>query len=227
MAPFTVSPGKWESLSYNASRSIRRGAENGNGGGSDLADRNYFSAPRIPSFFRENHFPFFASGPRNAPRKGSLPQRASPSFPFLASVIPGTCAWALSGTPTCLLWRIQSQWRRGWRFRYEFPAFRRAAAPSPISNIPSSRNEEFRPQNSPPHTRRFPYLLDFPTRGRKWGSPMVFHMVIDMRDPRLIPLSDRPLAISLFFVRLSPAKGTVPHPEIFLRGIERNEFLNH
>jgi len=43
-----------------------------------------FQSRRIPSFFRENHFPFFASGPRNAGKEASS-QRA-PFFPFLSSL---------------------------------------------------------------------------------------------------------------------------------------------
>lgn len=135
------------------------------------ADRKYLSAPRIPSFSRENHFPFFASGPRNAPRKGGrAPSTRAPplSFPFLALVISGTCARALPGAPTCLLWRIQSQWRRGWRFRYEFPAFRCAAAA--VADIEYTQFEKWGISAAKflRHVRP-PYLPDHPARRHKWG----------------------------------------------------------
>jgi len=53
-----------------------------------------FQPRRIPSFFRENHFPFFASGPRNAGKEASsLNALPFPSFPrcrHTRHVCPGT-----------------------------------------------------------------------------------------------------------------------------------------
>lgn len=109
------------------SRSIRRGTENRNGGGSDLADRKYLSFPRTHPFSVKITFPFSQAVHVTHWGKQPTPLPQCAPFPFLAFIIPGTCAQALPGVPTCLLWRIQSQWRRGWRFRYEFPAFRYAA----------------------------------------------------------------------------------------------------
>lgn len=145
-------------------------ADNGSGGdgGFDRADRKYLAALEPPSLFRENHFLFFASGPRNAPKRRA---------PFPGFVIPGTCARALSGAPTCLLWRILPQWRRGlWRFRYEFPAFRHRHQ----SRIHSQF--EKRGISAAKFTHFSTFLTPLILRRRhKWGSE-VFLVVIDMRD---------------------------------------------
>lgn len=117
-------------------------------------------------------FPFSQAGHVTHRGKEASPQRASLPFHSSPSSYPARVPGHFPAHLRASYEESKSQWRRGWRFRYEFPAFRYAAAP--ISNISSSRNEEFRPQNSPSHTR-LPYLPDFPfTRRRKWGSRWYF-----------------------------------------------------
>lgn len=127
-------------FSVDTSRGPRM--ETASAGGSDLVDRKYLSAPTIPSFFRENHFPFFASGPRNASWKGGSSLSIS-CLRHTRHVCLGTSRRTYVPLMKNPVTMAEGPGDSDTNFR------RSAAPPSSISNISSSRNEEFRLRNSP------------------------------------------------------------------------------